>query len=71
MQRDDGRSLLKCCELGFNLQSLDFEFGDAPTSIILSNDPLDDQVNVALDRFASSFARVDVEFAAKRCRSSL
>jgi hypothetical protein len=23
------------------------------------------------DRFASSFARVDVEFAAKRCRSSL
>jgi hypothetical protein len=30
------------------LQSLGFEFGDAPTSIILSNDPLDDQVNVVL-----------------------
>jgi hypothetical protein len=45
VQRDDGRSLLKGCELGFNLQSLGFEFGDAPTSIILSNDLPDDQVN--------------------------
>jgi hypothetical protein len=43
--------------------------GDAPASIILSNDLLDDQSMLRWrslsirDRFASSFARVDVEFA--------
>jgi hypothetical protein len=67
VQRDDGWSLLKCCELGFNLQSLGFEFGDAPTSIILSNDPLDDQVNVAL-AFALDPRPLRLKLCARGCR---
>jgi hypothetical protein len=35
VQRDDGRSVLECCEFGLNLWPLGLEFGDALTSIVL------------------------------------
>jgi hypothetical protein len=35
VRRDDGRSVLECCEFGLNLWPLGLEFGDALTSIVL------------------------------------
>jgi hypothetical protein len=42
VERYDGWNLLKCCELGLNLQALSLEFRDPVACVILSNDVLDD-----------------------------